>query len=389
MNPARLALLFLFGLGSLGANAASFVPGELDCAQILQRWAENPASVPKHLVDACKEKMAEAAPLPPPAPMAALPAPRDPCSGPDAASSVLCWGPWAALAPAAAPTPASLNFPEFPGDCEYGSELAEQCVALLAEPGPEPPIEGCTPGTPCGFATNVEGVTSHDDVEQTEFARFDLATDGTAFTVNPGEDGEIGSVPLDPTFQARPDDYENMRSNGSLGDEQSRLVARVIRGENGQIELAADVWTDGNRVTGAARSGFFAWGTATSQSGLELLNGNGVSVSFAGPMSVDNATNAAMTVNFGSQPTWTGTWTNPGWSFGAGGTVTGVNMISSPGQFTPNVQAGSFVQGALLGEPGRQGIAHIIDVTLETQGRIKDVGLLREVLPGTGPQVGP
>ena len=58
--------------------------------------------------------------------------------------------------------------------------------------------------------------------------------------------------------------------------------------------------------------------------------------------------------------------------------------------FARVVQAGSFVQGALLGEPGRQGIAHIIDVTLGGQGRIKDVGLLREItMPGAGPQVGP
>jgi hypothetical protein len=54
-------------------------------------------------------------------------------------------------------------------------------------------------------------------------------------------------------------------------------------------------------------------------------------------------------------------------------------MISDAAKFTSNVQSGSFVQGALLGEPGQMGIAHIIDVTLTDQGHIKDVGLLREV----------
>ena len=154
------------------------------------------------------------------------------------------------------------------------------------------------------------------------------------------------------------------------------------------IELAADVWGDGNRETREARSGYFAWGTATTQSGLNFLNGNGVSVNFAGPMSVNNGTNAAMTVNFGSQPTWSGTWTNPAWSFGAGGSVSGVNLISSPGQFTANVESG-FVQGALLGEPGRQGLAHIIDVNVAGTGHIKDVGLLREVVAGPAPVIGP
>jgi len=102
-------------------------------------------------------------------------------------------------------------------------------------------------------------------------------------------------------------------------------------------------------------------------------------VSYSGAMSVNNSTNAAMTVNFGSQPNWTGNWTNPAWSFDAGGSVTGVNLMSDPAQFTSNVQSGSFVQGALVGEPGGQGITHIIDVRLSGgPGHIKDVGLLRE-----------
>ncbi len=392
MHAVRLALIFLLAVWSLGANAASLDPNQQDCAKILQRWAENPASVPKHLVDACKEKMTAAAPI---AALAAAPSPAavDPCAGPDAASSVLCWGPWASLAPAAAGPATALEIPDFPGDCEIGSEIADQCVARL-EPPPEPPlpIEGCAPGTPCGFATLVDGLTSDGDVEETSFERFNLAPDGTSFVVDPGGDGEIRSVDMTTNIAPRADGFENLRSHGRDGDAESALIARIVRDDSeggGDIQLATNVWTQANRVDSSLNhSGYFAWGIATSQSGLNLLNGNGVSVDYSGAMSVDKSTIANMTVNFGGQPGWTGTWTNPAWSFGAGGTVSGVNMISNPAQFTDNVAAGSFVQGALLGEPGRLGIAHIIDVNLADQGHIRDVGLLREIAnPGPGRDV--
>ena len=125
------------------------------------------------------------------------------------------------------------------------------------------------------------------------------------------------------------------------------------------------------------------------KAGLNALNAGNVSLTFTGPMSVNNSTTGNLTVNFGGNPNWTGTWTNPAWSFGAGGSVSGPNLISLPGQFTSNVTGtGSYVQGALVGEPGgAHGITHIIDVTLEGQGRIKDVGLLRDVV--AGPAVAP
>ena len=69
--------------------------------------------------------------------------------------------------------------------------------------------------------------------------------------------------------------------------------------------------------------------------------------------------------------------------------MSGPNLISLPGQFTSNVTgSGNFVQGALVGEGGvgeqggPRGLTHIIDVTLEGPGRIKDVGLLRDVVAG-------
>jgi hypothetical protein len=386
MTSIRLAILFLLALWSYGSGATTLDLDDQDCAKILQKWAENPASVPQSLVDKCKEKMAA---MPPPPPVA-TPAPQaqavDPCAGPDAAKSVLCWGPWTSPAPAAAGPVAALEMPEIPSGCETGNRLDSNCVATIEM---VPPVEGCAPGTPCGFATIVDGVTSSADVEQTTFVPFDLAPDGTGFTVDPNGPNQIDSVAMTANVQPRSDGYENMRSTGVDGDQQSRIVARVVRDEQDNVELAADIWTDGNRQTGIARSGYFAWGNATTQSGLNFLNGTGVSVNFAGPMSVDNSTNAAMTVRFGGTPTWSGTWTNPQWSFGAGGSVTGVNLMSDPARFTANVQSGSFVQGALLGEPGRQGIAHIIDVQLQEQGHIRDVGLLREIATGPAPTMSP
>jgi hypothetical protein len=244
-------------------------------------------------------------------------------------------------------------------------------------------LGSCPPGTPCGFATVVAGTSSSDDAEDTAFARFDMAADGSQFTVSPEGGADINSVSgMGTSFSQRNDDYENMRSTGRVGDEQSRITARVVRDDEDQVLLAADVWSHGNRANQTSQSGYFAWGTATSQAGLDTLNAGNVSVNFSGPMSVDNRTMGSMTVDFGTNPTWTGTWTNPGYSFGAGGVVSGADMISLPGQFTENVVADqSFVQGVLLGEPGgARGIAHIIDVTLVDQDRIKDVGLLRDVI---------
>jgi hypothetical protein len=372
MYAARLAIAFLIGFWSLAGHAADLSLKDLDCAKILERWARDPASVPKHMVDRCKEQMAEAAPPVAPLPQAAA---VDPCTGPNAAASVLCWGPWAVLAPAAESPAATLAMPAIAIDCSSGADISDQCVPQLQA---QEVVTGCAPGTPCGFATLVAGALNSADVEDTSFVRFDLATDGTSFTVDPDGANEINSVPMTTGFSSHTDNYENMGAIGVADGELSALVTRVVRGDEGSIQLAADAWLHGNIDTRVAQSGYFAWGTATSQSGLNALNSSGVSVVFRGPMSVDNSTNALMTVNFGTQPNWTGTWTNPAWSFGAGGSVTGANLMSNPAQFTANVESGSFVQGALLGEPGGQGLAHIIDVRLANQGHIKDVGLLRQ-----------
>ena len=61
------------------------------------------------------------------------------------------------------------------------------------------------------------------------------------------------------------------------------------------------------------------------------------------------------------------------------GPVSGADMISQAGQFSSNVTGNSYVQGVLLGGEGNRGVAHTIDVELTGAGRIKDVGLLREI----------
>lgn len=375
-----LALLPVFW--SATGHAQSLSLENSDCATILERWANDPKAVPKKLVDQCKEQMA-AVPEPRsfPAP-AAGPAPVDPCAGPGADSSVLCWGPWAALAPAA-DMPA-LSLPETVQGYEPRPELAE---VFEPEVNPSPdllslPLGSCPPGTPCGFATVVDGPTSSADSEDTTFARINVAADGSSYTIAPGEPGEINSVTgMDTAYFTRPDEFENLEATGRNGDEQSRLVARVLRDEEGELQIAADVWTHGNRATRVSTSGYFAWGNTTTQAGLTALNNQGAVVSFSGPMSVDNSTVGSMTLNFGSNASWRGNWVNPAYTFSAGGPVSGADLISDDNRFSANVLPESFVQGALLGEPGNQSIAHIIDVNLSGTGRIKDVGLLREVSP--------
>lgn len=389
MHAVRFTVIFLLAFWSLGSQATDLALQSQDCARVLESWAENPKSVPRNLVDSCKEQMAKSAA--PVAAVAAAPAPAavDPCANGGGAGNVLCWGPWSALAPAAAAPLASLAFPEERGDCDVGSGISEQCRVQLAaaDSPPDYLVEPCTAGAPCGFATFVSGVTSTGDVEDTSFKRFDMDAGGTRFVVDPDGADEVNSVTMTTNIQPRPDEWWNLRANGTTEGEQSRLVARVLGDEEGGIELAADIWAHGNRETRTGHSGYFAWGTATSASGLSLLNGNGISLNFSGPMSVNNATNASVTVNFGSQANWTCSWNNPAWAFNAGGSVNGPNLLSNPTQFSSNVQPGSVVQGALLGEPGgQQGLAHIIDVRLADGGHIKDVGLLRpSTIPGLIP----
>ena len=377
-----LAAVALIALPMLG-HAADVPRSDEDCAKLLERWASDPKAAPKWVIDKCKEQLTRAAPPAAAEPPPALVADTDPCSGPGAADSVLCWGPWNSLAPAAAGPDVSRQIAGV-RDPETRPELAD-----AFDPGlvPELPLGACAPGTPCGFATIVAGTSSDGSADDTEFGRFDLAPDGSSFGVKPQSGGEINSVPMTTDVTSGSGGYNNLFSTGAQGGVNSRVTARVEQDDNGAVLLAADIWTHGTRED--ARSGYFAWGTATSQAGLDGLNAGNVTLNFSGPMSVNNATTGNMTLTFGSRPIWTASYNNPAWSFGAGGPINGANLISRPDQFTANVVgSGDFVQGALLGEQGGpRGIANIIDVTLEGQGRIKDVGLLREMV--AAPIIGP
>jgi hypothetical protein len=393
-SPARLTLAsvislaviawLLGGTAPLQAATPAATPGAPtpdECARILDRWAVDGKAAPKSLIDQCKTAAAAGTPIvPPPVEAAAL----DPCGGAGARNSVLCWGPWAGIAPAAGGPPATVAANELRNP-DQRPELADQLTPGVNPEGPDFPLGRCTPGAPCGFATVVTGVTSSDDPERTEFARIELSPDGKSFIIRRLDGTTIGSVPMATVITPRADGYGNLRATGSEGDEQSRLVARVVQAEDGTLLLAADIWGHGSRANGGpVNSGYFAWGTTTSQAGLDALNAGNVSATFSGPMSVNNATNATVTLNFGSDPSWTGNWTNPAYSFSAGGVVSGADFVSVASQFSDNVvKDQSLVQGAIVGEAGNRGVTHLIDVTLTGQGLVRDVGLLREVTPAS------
>lgn len=363
-----------------------------ECAAVLETWASDPKAAPKRQVDQCKQQLSAADPGVRhwPAPAAGLPDNvDDPCAGPNAGASVMCWGPWSALAPAAGDAPPSLpvvaevpSHDPRPEDASaYAPELSPQSLV------PEPPLGSCTPGAPCGFATVVEGPTGNADAADTRFASVALAADGSRFSIDPGRPGQIDSVTgMNTAYLDRPDEFENLDARGRSGDEQSALFARVKRDPgSGELQVAADIWTHGNRASRTANSGYFAWGQATSAAGLSALASQGAIVSFSGPMSVDNRTTGSMTLDFGAQANWSGSWVNPSYSFTAGGPISGVDLVSDSSRFSANVLPGSLVQGALLGEPGNQSVAHIIEVNLSGTGLIRDVGLLSQSIGQSGP----
>ncbi len=392
-------LAVLLGLFLLAGQAAAtgLHLSERDCADILERWGTDPASISPHLVDTCRNMMAGVAPAAGDAGTARAAA-TDPCADPAAADNVNCWGSWARLAPAAGgdfvPVVVAALRPELrPENADAltpklddqggGEELPVE--PPVEPPPPELPLGACEPGTPCGFATIVAGTNGHDDADNTAIVPFDMADDGSRFTVDPDGEREVVSTPDMEIRSLIAKGVENIQAAGMTSEQFSLLQARVFRGDDTRIEKAADHWRNVDLVNEDAESGFFAWGKTTPQGDLDTLNngGAGKAVTFAGPMSVDNRTNATITVQFGADPSWTGNWTNPAYSFDAGGRVTGADLMSDPAQFSSNVKDG-YVQGALMGPAGNQAIAHAVDVELDGVGRVRDVGLLPQV-PAPGP----
>ncbi len=357
------------------AFAGGMALKDRDCAEILKRWAADPSSVPQELVDTCKDALAASIPDIKPA----AGHPTDPCADPNAANSIYCWGPWASLAPAAGGTVAPIKVVQ--GDPNLRPDEFNRDIAGDGG-GVAPPLGSCTPGASCGFATLVPGTSTNVPSDQRTLTGFEMDPNGTRFVVDPGGPAEVTSNPdMVPTFFTNLLGQENMRSEVTDGDIESKMIARVYRDNDGNITQAADIWKHGSIInTGPdnANAGMFAWGIASTQATLDALNAGQVTASFAGNMSTDPGTLVNMNVNFGSQTSWSGNWTNPAYAFSAGGAVTGVDLISNPAQFSSNVETGSFVQGALLGEQGNQAVAHAIDVNLQNIGNIRDVGLLRQ-----------
>lgn len=380
-------VLVLFAQQSAHAQGTIDISGQ-DCDSIVASYAADPKSVPKDVADACQQALSIA-------PGAGFPADDtlaaqgDPCTGPNAASSVFCFGPWDALLPAAGAAPTVAR--EDPDTFRLQNCIDTGCPATVVDTNPPPPppldlpLGSCEPGLPCGFATVIEGRESVGDPAETSFARFDFDDGGdlsdgvTGFQID--QDGQtiVNSAPVNVALLDRPDEFETLRAQGVDGDQASRLVARVLR-QGDDIQYAADVWTDGDQATREIQSGFFAWGTATTAAEIDRLNntGMGSTLNFQGPMSVDNSTIANLTLAYGADPTWTGSWDNPAYSFSAGGRMQGADFASDPTQFSTNVQSG-FVQGALLGPRGDHAVAHIVEVTLDNPGLVRDVGLIRQV----------
>lgn len=395
MGRLTLAMAILMaGLWVNSASASSHVNiSEEDC-QAIKDGTIAPKSVPADVREACDQLLAMA---PAAGSDAAADSPIDPCGAAGSGGSVYCWGPWAALAPAAGGYPDAGPAVD-PIQLDPTRELLavnniqppDNGVTPPIEPPIEPPIQppvvpvlplgGCAPGASCGFTSVVAGVTAQAPAEDTAIERYELAADGTQFTVAPGEAGEIQSFTMQTQFTDPPDGLEILTStfvDDPNDPAQASIVqARVVRDGDGEILAGADYWAKSDN--GDANSGFFVWSRAVSQSELDTLNSmGGATLNFSGVMSVDNSTVANITMNFGSESSWTGNWTNPNYNFSAGGAISGPNFGSDPSQFSNNVQDG-YVQGALVGALGNRAAAHVIDVTLDSPGAIRDVGLALE-----------
>ncbi|MCP4000737.1 MAG: hypothetical protein GY727_07495 [Gammaproteobacteria bacterium] len=345
-----------------------------DCDAILSSYAVTPKAVPAELVETCLNSINVA----PAAGMAASLA-ADPCSGPGAGGSVYCWGPWSVLAPAAGPVGPAL------ASSLYEEDPSPELLGIVPEIEPilELPLGGCDPGAPCGFATAVSNVSGVDEGAETSLQRFTMLDDGTSFTVAPGAANEIQSVTgMTTHYFSLPDGTEILDAVGVESGQASQLQARVVRPDDTVIVYSAAYWANVDIDSGIANSGGFAWGNASTQADIDSLNniGGGISLGFAGMMSVDPTTQANLVLNFGAVQTWSGNWVNPSYSFSAGGVMSGADFVSNLDQFSDNVQSG-YVQGALLGPLGDQAVTHAVNVSLDDIGIVRDVGLALQQLP--------
>lgn len=370
------------------AMATGLAATKRDCAEIMEQWANNPDSVPAHLVQGCQDMLAAAAGTPTPAPA------DDPCSDTAAASSVRCWGPWAALAPAAG----VIHNPHFVDPDSYEWDQERMVLTDPMNPtspmgpmgpmtpegpmNPESPMGNCAAGAACGFALLDPGFCS--EAEDHVIGHFELETDGSGFVFNRGEATEIASLDnLQPSSYNGYPGFE--RSDGTV---ESGFAGNFGYANDGSINSASGDWGHGttgfiqlgaNHTDRPADGGFYVWGVASTQATLDSLNVSNATVNFSGTLLRNTTTQVNMTVNFGSNTNWTGSWDsiNNSEDFTAGGNVLGANLISDSSQFSANVDAGqSAIEGLLVGDGASQSLIHAIEIVLQDGTVIKDVGQL-------------
>lgn len=358
--------------------AAGMALKDRDCAKILESYANDPGSVSQALLDGCQEQLSN---LPDIAVSPAAGLPKDPCSGPDAGNSVYCWGPWSFLPPAAGGTaPQQLVAVEDP---TLRPDQFPRSTIPVPGDTPSAPLGSCTPGGGCGFATIAAGLVAQPaDTSNSSVVAFDMDPAAGQYIIDPNGDLLLTS---NPGLQRSPLPG-TPRYQVTIGDIESKLF--VLQGTpdvDGNYDLAGGIWRHGNISNPTppnTNSGVFAWGIASTMDTIDALNAGNVTANFSGAMTGYTNTLANITVNFGSQPAWTGSWQNPAFNFSAGGAVQQVDLISDPAQFSSNVVSGT-VQGALLGPAGNQSVAHAVDVQLDTGGGstliVRDVGLLPQV----------
>ncbi|MDG1463151.1 MAG: hypothetical protein P8R04_06215 [Gammaproteobacteria bacterium] len=352
----------------IAAETDSYI-SEQDCAAIRDANGIAPKSIPADVAEQCKQ-----IPLVVPAAGAAA----DPCA--EGGGSIYCWGPWDTLAPAA------YGGGQAPIEPLSGQDPRPELSTVFdkdLDPPLELPLDSCPAGsTSCGFATVIEGSAGSGNPDNTAVVNFAMTSDGSSFTVDPGNAGEIQSVNGMTTALAPRggDDYilDSVGvESGQTSTQVSQLQARVVSPDGTTLTSGSDFWANANIGTPTVvNSGYFVWGTSTSIADLESLNNVSASVNFSGTMSGDSGTTANVTLNYGPTSTWTGNW-NGNYNFDAGGQMVGVDFISSADQFSSNV-AGGYVQGVALGPAGNQSVGVAVNVTLDTVGGVRDVGLLQQ-----------
>lgn len=329
---ALVATVFLFFTEH--TSAAGLAASKQDCVEILAQWAQRPDSVPAHLVQGCQELFAadEVASVDEPI--------KDPCADPAAANSVQCWGPWAALNPAAGPeADADQQLvihdeydyrPQFADTASIGNDptdpnttnppLTSDPMAPIdpiapidpmtpvvpitpidpmtpvdpmtpidpttpVDPTNPPPFASCEAGASCGFAVLDPNFCALPE-DQT-VGGFDLANDGSAFVFDDAGDNEVRSLTnMSATSYQGEDAFH--ASNGTV---ESGVAGRFDTDDNGDLILASGLWGHGtegfvehgvSHTDRPADGGNFVWGVASSQQTLSELSTQGINNGGAG-----------------------------------------------------------------------------------------------------------